>query len=151
MWILENTEQWYIYQLSKYPNITSCRYIPCIVFLKSKHSLDRLKQFVQNYRMGMISTLWSEISFPRVQRCHNTRRCVYWCKGKQNRIHREKRERFPRHQHQRKPLVNNPDMHHGTCHCRRAVYDNVCNASIRSFRSTIMRLALIYVIVRNLT
>ena len=31
------------------------------------------------------------------------------------RMHRECRERFPRHQLQRKPLVSNPGMHHGTC------------------------------------
>ena len=28
---------------------------------------------------------------------------------------RMRRERFPRHRHQRKPLVNDPGMHHGTC------------------------------------
>ena len=31
------------------------------------------------------------------------------------RMHRECRERFPRHRFQRKPLVNDPGMHHGTC------------------------------------
>ena len=31
------------------------------------------------------------------------------------RMRRECRERFPRHQLQRKPLVSNPGMHHGTC------------------------------------
>ena len=31
------------------------------------------------------------------------------------RMHRECRERFPRHQHQRKPLASDPGMHHGTC------------------------------------
>ena len=30
-------------------------------------------------------------------------------------IRRECRERFPRHRLQRKPLVNDPGMHHGTC------------------------------------
>ena len=30
-------------------------------------------------------------------------------------MRRECRERFPRHRLQRKPLVNNPVMHHGTC------------------------------------
>ena len=30
-------------------------------------------------------------------------------------MHRECRERFPRRQFQRKPLVSNPGMHHGTC------------------------------------
>ena len=31
------------------------------------------------------------------------------------RMRRECRERFPRHWLQRKPLVSDPDMHHGTC------------------------------------
>ena len=31
------------------------------------------------------------------------------------RMHRECRERFPRHRLQRKPSVNDPGMHHGTC------------------------------------
>ena len=31
------------------------------------------------------------------------------------RMRRECRERFPRHQRQRKPLVSDPGMHHGTC------------------------------------
>ena len=31
------------------------------------------------------------------------------------RMRRECRERFPRHQFQRKPLVSDPGMHHGTC------------------------------------
>ena len=31
------------------------------------------------------------------------------------RMRRECRERFPLHQLQRKPLVSNPGMHHGTC------------------------------------
>ena len=31
------------------------------------------------------------------------------------RMHRGCRERFPRHRLQRKPLVNDPGMHHGTC------------------------------------
>ena len=31
------------------------------------------------------------------------------------RMHRECRERFPRHWLQRKPLVSDPGMHHGTC------------------------------------
>ena len=31
------------------------------------------------------------------------------------RMCRECRERFPHHQHQRKPLVSDPGMHHGTC------------------------------------
>ena len=31
------------------------------------------------------------------------------------RIHRECRERFPRHRLQRKPLVSDPGIHHGTC------------------------------------
>ena len=31
------------------------------------------------------------------------------------RMHRDCRERFPRHRLQRKPLVSDPDMHHGTC------------------------------------
>ena len=31
------------------------------------------------------------------------------------RMSRECRERFPRHQLQRKPLVSDPGMHHGTC------------------------------------
>ena len=31
------------------------------------------------------------------------------------RMHRECRERFPRHRLQRKPLVSDPGMHHGTC------------------------------------
>ena len=31
------------------------------------------------------------------------------------RMRRECRERFPRQRHQRKPLVSNPGMHHGTC------------------------------------
>ena len=31
------------------------------------------------------------------------------------RIRRECRERFSRHRLQRKPLVSDPDMHHGTC------------------------------------
>ena len=31
------------------------------------------------------------------------------------RMRRECRERFPRHRQQRKPLVSDPDMHHGTC------------------------------------
>ena len=31
------------------------------------------------------------------------------------RMRRECRERFPRHRLQRKPLVSDPDMHHGTC------------------------------------
>ena len=38
--------------------------------------------------------------------------------GTQNcglRMRRECRERFPRHRLQRKPLVSDPDMHHGTC------------------------------------
>ena len=30
-------------------------------------------------------------------------------------MRRECRERFPRHQFQRKPLVTDPGMHHGTC------------------------------------
>ena len=30
-------------------------------------------------------------------------------------MRRECRERFPRHRHQRKPLVSDPKMHHGTC------------------------------------
>ena len=30
-------------------------------------------------------------------------------------MRRECRERFPRHRLQRKPLVGDPDMHHGTC------------------------------------
>ena len=30
-------------------------------------------------------------------------------------MRRECREHFPRHRFQRKPLVSNPDMHHGTC------------------------------------
>ena len=30
-------------------------------------------------------------------------------------MRRECRERFPRHLHQRKPLVSDPGMHHGTC------------------------------------
>ena len=30
-------------------------------------------------------------------------------------MRRECRERFPRHRSQRKPLVNDPGMHHGTC------------------------------------
>ena len=30
-------------------------------------------------------------------------------------MHSECRERFPRHQLQRKPLVSDPGMHHGTC------------------------------------
>ena len=30
-------------------------------------------------------------------------------------MHREYRERFPRHRLQTKPLVSDPDMHHGTC------------------------------------
>ena len=30
-------------------------------------------------------------------------------------MRRECRERFPRHRLQRKPLVSDPDMHHGTC------------------------------------
>ena len=30
-------------------------------------------------------------------------------------MHRECRERFPRHRLQRKPLLSDPDMHHGTC------------------------------------
>ena len=30
-------------------------------------------------------------------------------------MRRECRERFPRHRIQRKPLVNDPGMHHGTC------------------------------------
>ena len=30
-------------------------------------------------------------------------------------MRRECRERFPRHSLQRKPLVSDPDMHHGTC------------------------------------
>ena len=30
-------------------------------------------------------------------------------------MHRECRERFPHHQFQRKPLVSDPGMHHGTC------------------------------------
>ena len=30
-------------------------------------------------------------------------------------MRRECRERFPRHRLQRKPLVNDPGMHHGTC------------------------------------
>ena len=30
-------------------------------------------------------------------------------------MHRECRERFPRHRLQRKPLVSDPGMHHGTC------------------------------------
>ena len=34
----------------------------------------------------------------------------YWL-----RMRRECRERFPRHQLQRKPLVSDPGMHHGTC------------------------------------
>ena len=31
------------------------------------------------------------------------------------RMRRECRERFPRHRFQRKPLVSDPGMHHGTC------------------------------------
>ena len=31
------------------------------------------------------------------------------------RMRRECRERFPRHRLQRKPLVSDPDLHHGTC------------------------------------
>ena len=31
------------------------------------------------------------------------------------RMRREWRERFPRHRLQRKPLVSDPGMHHGTC------------------------------------
>ena len=31
------------------------------------------------------------------------------------RMHRECRERLPRHRIQRKPLVSDPGMHHGTC------------------------------------
>ena len=31
------------------------------------------------------------------------------------RMRRECRERFPRHRLQRKPLVSDPDMHHGSC------------------------------------
>ena len=30
-------------------------------------------------------------------------------------MHRECRERFPRHRLQKKPQVSDPDMHHGTC------------------------------------
>ena len=30
-------------------------------------------------------------------------------------MRRECRERFPRHRLQRKPLINDPDIHHGTC------------------------------------
>ena len=30
-------------------------------------------------------------------------------------MHRECRERFPHHRLQRKPLVSDPGMHHGTC------------------------------------
>ena len=30
-------------------------------------------------------------------------------------MHRECRERFPRHRHQRSPLVSVPGIHHGTC------------------------------------
>ena len=30
-------------------------------------------------------------------------------------MHRECRERFPRHRRQRKPLVSNPGIHHSTC------------------------------------
>ena len=32
------------------------------------------------------------------------------------RMHRECRERFPRHRLQREPLVSDPDMRHDTCH-----------------------------------
>ena len=31
------------------------------------------------------------------------------------RMHREYRERFPRHRLQKKPLVSDPGIHHGTC------------------------------------
>ena len=39
---------------------------------------------------------------------------TYNC-GLRMRMRRECRERFPRHRFQRKPLVSDPGMHHGTC------------------------------------
>ena len=40
------------------------------------------------------------------------------------RMRRESRERFPRHRFQRKPLVSDPGMHHGTCvtHARAVIH-----------------------------
>ena len=41
--------------------------------------------------------------------------CMDLLPDTQLRMRREYRERFPRHRLQRKPLVNDPGMHHGTC------------------------------------
>ena len=46
----------------------------------------------------------------------------------------ECRERFPRHQLQRKPLVSDPGMHHGTC-ARAAIYAGIANPRWRGKRS----------------
>ena len=59
-------------------------------------------------------------------------------------MRREYRERFLRHRLQRKPLVSNPDMHHGTCvtrtsrhgrHARVEMHVGVANPRCRGKRS----------------
>ena len=47
------------------------------------------------------------------------------------RMHRECRERFPRHRLQMKPLVNDPGMHHGTCVTPAVMHIGIANPNPR--------------------
>ena len=43
------------------------------------------------------------------------------------RMRRECRERFPRHRFQRKPLISDPGIHHGTRHARAVMHVVMAN------------------------
>ena len=49
------------------------------------------------------------------------------------RMRRECRDPFPRHRLQRKPLVSDPGMHHGTCPCRDACRDRKIAVARKTF------------------
>ena len=50
-------------------------------------------------------------------------------------MRRECRERFPRHRHQNKPFVSDPDMHHGVRHARAVMHAGIANSQCRGKRS----------------
>ena len=68
---------------------------------------------------------WAGILYGYLRSAIDTHRAWLWIalamgllpeiKNCGSRMRRECRERFPRHRLQRKPLVSDPDMHHGAC------------------------------------
>ena len=83
---------------------------------QSKHNNFLPRKWISQYHLQYGGHFCSNLDVQQVNLCPTRAWASYQiCKNCGLRMRRECRERFPRHQLQRNPLVSDPGMHPGTC------------------------------------